>query len=206
MAEVSEADRDGNGEEEGEGSISAWIGALKQGNPDAAQVVWERFFDKLVAMAAARLRGGSRYGAVDGGESAALSAIESVCEGAKKGRFPRLHDREDLWQVLVMVTARKVSDQLERRAAQKRGGGWTASPGLLELAAAREPSPEFAAMCADECRRLLGMLKDETYRNVAVWKMEGFTREEIGKRLNCSIRTVADRLEVIRKTWEGELR
>ncbi len=57
----------------------------------------------------------------------------------------------------------------------------------------------------DECRRLLGMLKDETYRNVAVWKMEGFTSEEIGKRLNCSTRTVADRLAVIRKTWESEL-
>lgn len=189
-----------------EGSISGWIDALKQGDPDAAQVVWERYFDRLVKMAATRLRRSRGAGAADGEESAALSAIDSVCEGARNGKFPRLHDREDLWQVLVMVTARKVSDQIERKAALKRGGGWTAAPGRLDSLQAREPSPEFAAMCADECDRLLGMLKDETYRKVALWKMEGFTREEIGQFLNCSTRTVADRLEVIRKTWEGELR
>jgi DNA-directed RNA polymerase specialized sigma24 family protein len=60
-------------------------------------------------------------------------------------------------------------------------------------------------MCAEEFQRLLGLLKDEAYRNVAIWKMEGFTRKEIGERLKCSTRTVADRLNVIRKTWEGEL-
>ena len=187
------------------GSITEWIGALKAGDSSAAQALWERYFDKLVRMAAARLRNAPGTSAVDGEESAALSAIESVCKGAQLGRFPRLSDREDLWQILVMVTSRKVCDQIERRGAQRRGGGWVAAPGLLEKAHAREPSPEFAAMCADECHRLLAMLKDETYRNVAVWKMEGYTREEIGKRLKCSTRTVADRLEVIRKTWEEEV-
>jgi DNA-directed RNA polymerase specialized sigma24 family protein len=203
MGEEVESVYDGDSEA---GSITRWISALKSGDASAAQLLWERYFDKLVRMAAARLRGAPGSSAVDGEESAALSAIESVCNGAKLGRFPQLSDREDLWQILVMVTARKVCDQIERRAARKRGGGWVPSPGLLERAEAREPSPEFAAMCADECNRLLGMLKDETYRNVAVWKMEGFTREEIGKRLKCSTRTVADRLEVIRKTWEEELR
>jgi DNA-directed RNA polymerase specialized sigma24 family protein len=188
-----------------EGSITQWISALKAGDPDAARVLWERYFDKLVRMAAARLRGAPGLSAVDGEESAALSAFESVCIGAKLGRFPHLSDRDDLWQILVMVTARKVCDQIERRTARRRGGGRAPSPGILETAESREPSPEFAAMCADECRRLLGMLKDDTYRNVAVWKMEGFTSDEIGKRLNCSARTVADRLDVIRKTWEGEL-
>jgi hypothetical protein len=188
-----------------EGSITQWISALKAGNPDAARVRWERYFDKLVRMAAARLRGAPGSPAVYGEESAALSAIESFCNGAKLGRFPHLSDRDDLWQILVMVTARKVCDQIERRTASRRGGGRAPSPGILETVESREPSPEFAAMCADECRRLLGMLKDETYRNVAVWKMEGFTSEEIAKRLNCSPRTVADRLVVIRKTWEAEL-
>ena len=188
-----------------EGSITQWISALKAGDPDAARALWERYFDKLVRMAAARLQGAPGSSAVESEESAALSAFESVCNGAKLGRFPRLSDREDLWQILVMVTARKVCDQIERRTAGRRGGGRAPSPDILETAEAREPSPEMAAMCADECRRLLGMLKDETYRNVAVWKMEGFTSEEIGKRLNCSTRTVADRLAVIRKTWESEL-
>ncbi len=193
------------GGERDEGSITQWISALKAGDPDAARALWDRYFDKLVNMAAARLQGAPGSSAVESAESAALSAFASVCNGAKLGRFPRLSDREDLWQILVMVTARKVCDQIERRTAGRRGGGRAPSPDILERAEAREPSPEMAATCADECRRLLGMLKDETYRNVAVWKMEGFTSEEIGKRLNCSTRTVADRLAVIRKTWEREL-
>jgi DNA-directed RNA polymerase specialized sigma24 family protein len=188
-----------------DGSVTQWIGALKAGDPGAAQALWERYFDKLVRMAAARLRGAPGSSAVDGEETAVLSAIESVCNGAKSGRFPKLCDREDLWQILLMVTSRKICDQIERRSAKRRGGGRIVTPSLLETVQAREPTPEFAAMCADECRRLLAMLKDETYRNVALWKMEGFTREEIGRRLNCSTRTVADRLDVIRKTWEGEL-
>ena len=187
-----------------DGSITQWIGALKAGDPDAARVLWERYFDKLVRMAAARLRGAAGSSAVYGEESAALSTFESVCNGAKLGRFPHLSDRDDLWQILVMVTAQGLRPDRASHCA-RRGGGRPPSPGILETAESREPSPEFAAMCADECCRLLGMLKDETYRNVAVWKMEGFTSKEIGKRLNCSSRTVADRLDVIRKTWEGEL-
>ena len=51
-------------------------------------------------------------------ESAASSAIESVCNRAKFRRFPQLSDREDLLQILVMVRARKVCDQNERRAVR----------------------------------------------------------------------------------------
>jgi DNA-directed RNA polymerase specialized sigma24 family protein len=206
MAEEPESGAEVRGDVNGEqGSVTQWIEALKAGDPGAAQAIWERYFDKLVRMAAARLRGAPGSPAVDGEESAVLSAIESVCNGAKRGLFPKLSDRDDLWQILVMVTARKVCDQIERRSAKRRGGGRIVSENMLGTVAAREPSPEFAATCADECRRLLSMLKDDTYRNVALWKMEGFTREEIGQRLKCSTRTVADRLEVIRKTWEGEL-
>jgi DNA-directed RNA polymerase specialized sigma24 family protein len=194
----------GDEEKKDEGSITQWIGDLKAGNSDAARKLWERYFDKLVRTAAARLRGAPGSPASEDEDDAALSAIESVCNGAKLGRFPRLSDRNDLLRILVMVTSRKVYDQIERRTALGRGGGRAPSQGLLETAEAREPSPEFAAIFADEFRRLLGMLKDETYRNVATWKMEGLTREEIGVRLKCSTRTVADRLDVIRKTWEGE--
>src|SRR5271166_2852365 len=106
-----------------EGSITQWISGLKAGDPDAARALWERYFDKLVRMAAARLQGAPGSSAAESEESAALNAFESVCNGARLGRFPRLSDREDLWQILVMVAARKVCDQIERRTAGRRGGG-----------------------------------------------------------------------------------
>ena len=67
-----------------------------------------------------------------------------------------------------------------------------------------EPTPEFAAQVAEEYQRLLDLLGDETLRQVAVWKMEGFTKDEMARRLDCSRRTVARKLETIRVIWGGE--
>src|SRR4029079_11744737 len=74
----------------GEGSITHWIGDLKAGGDAAAQKIWERYFDRLVRLARAKLRATSR--AVADEEDAALSAFGSFCRGAERGRFPQLAD------------------------------------------------------------------------------------------------------------------
>jgi DNA-binding CsgD family transcriptional regulator len=51
---------------------------------------------------------------------------------------------------------------------------------------------------------LLEQLGDDTLRQVAVWRMEGFTRDEIAERLDCSRRTAARKLEAIRVIWSKE--
>ncbi len=63
---------------------------------------------------------------------------------------------------------------------------------------------EFAAQVAEQYQRLLDLLGDEKLQHVAVWKMEGLTNEEIAKRLNCSLRTVARKLDTIRIIWNKE--
>ena len=67
-----------------------------------------------------------------------------------------------------------------------------------------EPTPDFATQVADECRRLLDLLGDDSLRRVAVWKMEGYSNDEIAERLDCSRRTVARKLEAIRILWSEE--
>lgn len=196
------------------GSVTHWIGALKAGDADAARELWGRYFDRLVRLARARL-GSARCGEVDE-EDVALSALDSFCRRAAAGRFPRLDDRDDLWRLLVTITARKALDQADRRARQKRGGGRVrgesalggagpeAPGGGLEEVVGREPTPEFAAQVADECRRLLAALGDETLRRVARLRMEGYTDREIAERLGCGLRTVGRKLELIRKAWRRE--
>jgi DNA-directed RNA polymerase specialized sigma24 family protein len=66
------------------------------------------------------------------------------------------------------------------------------------------PTPEFAAMMAEECRRLLEGLDNADQETLAVAKMEGYTNEEIAKRLACSVRTVERQLRLIRKKWQEE--
>ena len=198
------------------GSVTLWVGDLKAGDHDAAQKLWERYFDKLVNVARSKLRASRRPGADEDEEDAALSAFESLCDGAAHGRFPKLADRDDLWRLLVVITARKAVDQMQRRGRQKRGGGRVVGESALaganpdqELAGldqmiGSEPTPEFAAMVAEEHQRLLDLLGDDTLRKIALWKMEGYTNEEIRQKLGCSLRTVANKLELIRRTWMPE--
>jgi DNA-directed RNA polymerase specialized sigma24 family protein len=188
---------------DGEGSVSRWISDLKAGDEEAARLLWDRYFNDLVRVARTKLRATKRLGADEDEEDAALSAFESFCKGAARGRFPLLTDRQDLWRLLVVITARKAWAIADRRGSRKRGGlvRIVAGEGIDENIAAPDPTPEFAAMVAEEYDRLLDTLGDESLRQVALWKLDGYTVDEIADRLGCARRTVARRLDLIRKTW-----
>src|SRR5689334_19253132 len=87
------------------GSVTHWLGLLQAGNADAAQPLWERYCQRLVALARRRLRGAPRAAADE--EDVALSVFDSFCRDAGAGAFPQLTDRTDLWRLLVVRTARK---------------------------------------------------------------------------------------------------
>ena len=195
-----------------EGSVTVLLGALKAGDSAAAGPLWERYFGRLVSFAQGRLRRAGGPGTVEDEEDAALSAIESFLQGVRDGRFPRLENRDNLWQILVMVTKRKVIDQVERRKTAKRGGKHRQVDGGMDELASPGPTPDATALLVEECRVLLEALSREDptdrrlLRTIALWKLEGFTNEEIAKQIGCALRTVANRLELIRKIWEREAR
>ena len=194
-----------------QGSITRWIAGVKGGDLAAAQPLWERYFARMVDLARARLRASGRRDAASDEEDAALSAFDSLCAGLARGQFPRLADRDDLWRLLVVITTRKVQAQARRQLRQKRGGGRVQAaadlvdPGgqedddLLAQAVGSEPTPEFAAMVAEEYRRLLDRLDDDVLRRVAILRMEGFTTDAIAEQIGCARRTVARQLALIRR-------
>jgi DNA-directed RNA polymerase specialized sigma24 family protein len=185
------------------GSVTHWIGLLRAGDEAAAQRLWERYFRQLVFLARQRLQGLPRRAADE--EDVALSAFNSFCQDARHGRFPQLADRDDLWRLLVTLTASKAVDLARREQAQKRGGHLAASAGdEVEAVLGHEPTPEFAAQVAESCQRLLEALGEEL-RSIAVWKMEGYTNDEIAARLGCVPRTVERRVRVIRSVWTDSL-
>jgi DNA-directed RNA polymerase specialized sigma24 family protein len=194
---------------EGPGSVTRYLGGLKAGEAEAARVLWERYFADLVRLARARLRDAPRAAADE--EDAALSAFDSLCRGAEQGHFPRLDDRADLWRVLVTITARKAADLVQHERRLKRGGGRIQSEADLAAAAleagglaqapSHEPSPELAAVMAEECRRLFEALPDESLRQVAALRLEGYTDREIAARLDCGLTTIERRLRTIRTVW-----
>jgi DNA-directed RNA polymerase specialized sigma24 family protein len=148
-------------------------------------------------------------------EDVALSAFASFCHEAAQGHFPQLADRDDLWRLLVTITARKAFHLRRDEGRQKRGGGDVLNLGqtgpssraesFLEQVMDREPTPAFAALVAEESRRLLDCLGDEQLRTIALCKLEGHTNDEIAVKLGCVRYTVQRKLSLIRDIWAKEM-
>ena len=198
----------------GEDDITQWIGGLAEGDEQAAQAIWQRYFERLMRLAERKLQGLPRRIADE--EDVALSAMHSFFRGAAAGRFPRLEDREDLWKLLVTITCRKAVKQARRQRAQKRGGGYVRGNsaflksraeepvGGIEQVLGSQPTPDLACMMADTCSVLLKLLRDDTLRSIALHRMEGYSNEEIADKLGCTVRTVERRLARIRHRWQQE--
>jgi len=192
------------------GSVTYWIRQLPAGDQAAVQELWERHFQRLVGLARKRLRR-TRRGVADE-EDVALSAFDSFFRRAREGRFPRLADRHDLWQLLVVIAARKASNLAKdvRRRAVIHGNGFATGNGeedgsFFADVISKVPDPAFAAQVAEQCERLLKQLGDTNLRDVAVWKLEGYSNKEIEAKLGRSLATVERKLRLIRDTWEREI-
>ena len=185
-------------------SVTRLIGMLKEGDRRAAQGLWEAYFGRLVGLARARLA--RAHTPVADAEDVALSAFDSFYRRAERGEFPRLEDRNDLWQLLFVITVRKACDLVNHEGRRGRGSGHVRTlSDLAELgvpeALGDEPSPELAAQVADECRRLLALLPSDALRDIALWKMEGYTNAEVAAKLGCVEQTVVRKLRAIREIW-----
>ena len=191
------------------GSVTALVERIKAGDHEAVRLLWQRYYPRLVGLARKKLQGMPGRAADE--EDAALSAFNSFCRRAEQGQFPDLKDRDGLWALLVVLTARKAADLIKHEHRQKRGGGRVQGDSALRPAgddsgavgfdslACDEPSPEEAALLAEEVESLLGRLREPALRQVAVWKLEGYTNAEIAQMQGCSLPTVERRLAIIRR-------
>jgi RNA polymerase sigma factor (sigma-70 family) len=191
-------------------SVTAWIGDLKDGQDEASQKLWQRYFGQLVGLAARRL--GSAPRRIADEEDVAVSVFESLCRGAAAGRFKQLQDRDDLWKLLTAIAGMKAVDQIRRQTAQKRGGtnvrgesvfeGVDASQigGLGQLIHS-EPTPDFLAIMDEQQQVMFRALPDPSQREVARLRFEGYSNDEIAQQLGISLRSVERKLRVIREIW-----
>ena len=195
-------------------SDTYWLELLKHGQDRAAAELWERYFNRLLLLARKKLSTGPRRIADE--EDVAISAFHSFCRGAGKKQFDRLEDRGDLWQVLAMITARKAIRQTQRERAKKRGGDQvhgesiflqfenTDAPAGIAQLASEGPDPQFQSIVDEEFSRLLDQLESQDLREIALWKLEGFTNDEIAEKIGRNVRTVERKLNLIRMQWSQE--
>jgi RNA polymerase sigma factor (sigma-70 family) len=203
-----------------------WLEDLQRGSPEAAERLWSRYVRKLAAHIRRRMQ---RYGIRHVEEDdLVVDVFASLCRGAERGRFPRLRDQDDLWQVLAMLTNNKLVDQIRKARPPHTESALGTPPGIehnqdvLRMVEGGEPTPEFAAEVADQLDYLLSLLSPQQLeamglrklgghrggdlshmlQQIVAGKLENLTNKEIAQKLDLSLRVVERALQLIRMIWE----
>jgi DNA-directed RNA polymerase specialized sigma24 family protein len=180
------------------GSVTLWLDRLTAGDPEALGPLWGRYYDRVVSLARTRLRRLDVRAAADE-EDVATSAFHQFYRAAVEDRFARLENRDDLWQVLTVLTARKVVDYHKYEGRWKRRG----SVELPNEVPSTTADPAAVTLAADEVRALFERLPNDEVREIARLKLDGYSSDEIADRLGCIVRTVNRRLALIRSIWDN---
>ena len=191
------------------GSVSAWIEDLKTGDSSAATHLWNRYHPNLLRFARNLLHNDARRFADE--DDLVAGAFGSFFCRAVAGQFPELSGRKELWALLVTITDRKAVNTVRQYMSSKRGGGkvrgestFSGEEDYVESVLASTgnplPPPDVAASLSEMMDTL-----DDDMRPVVCLRIDGYTNEEIGQRLNRSVATIERRLRLLRDQWIEEL-
>ena len=98
------------------------------------EALWRTYYERLVHYARGRLGTMPRRDADE--EDVALSAMNSFYRGWSDGRFANLNDPDDLWKMLLTITARKANKRIRYQQAEKRGAGTVRGESVFDRDAA----------------------------------------------------------------------
>lgn len=184
-----------------------FIQRVENGDPAAEEQLWSEFFEKLLRYLNTRVRVSRVPTGLIDEEAVAVSALESVFKCARQGRLQEVQDWSELSQLLFKMTGRKFIDHLRRAMRQKSFPG---TP-LKELATdstvvMKDEIPETIVEFNEQLARLIALLPDELHRQIAVFKLAGYSLSEISEKVNRAVPTVNRKWQNIRRIWGDELK
>jgi DNA-directed RNA polymerase specialized sigma24 family protein len=189
------------------GTITAALMALKDQDDQAIELLWQRFFERLCGYAESRIY--RRHRRLIDPDQIATDAFMALVDGVQNHRFEKVRNRDELWQMLTLIAARKTIVAHRRLARQKRGGGNLRGDSVfqgsrhmsLQDFASDEITPAVMAELEELSGILLDELNDDSLRQIAILRMAGHSNGEIAQKLSVSERTVERKLRMIRKVW-----
>ncbi len=180
-------------------TVTQWLDQLQAGDSAAAQKIWERYFSQLVKVAHVKL--GSVPRRVSDQEDVAVEAFACFFRSVASGRFPRLNDRDDLWQLLLLLAERRAVDAQRRHFAKKRGGGRVRGDSVLDqhrnIGECQKPMPSTVEELAAFMRSHWNF-EDQRLKQITLDKLQGYTNKEIASRQQMSVRSVERHISIIR--------
>jgi RNA polymerase sigma-70 factor (ECF subfamily) len=177
----------------------------RAGNQEAARALFERYADRLVALARKHINQ-SLARRVDA-EDIVQSVFRTFFRRAQTGEL-HLYDPDHLCALLARITIHKALDQISYHKAAKRNVNLDADSGSPEHDVVgqvldQEPTPEAVNLFLDELEHLLGRLAPDEQK-VLEMRMQGYSVEEIAQSLNTYDRKIYRILERIRALAEQE--
>jgi RNA polymerase sigma-70 factor (ECF subfamily) len=173
---------------------------LRAGDQEAATLVFNRFTQRLIALARSRLDQRMRQ-KLDP-EDVVNSAYKSFFVRNREGKF-HLESWDSLWGMLTVITVRKCGRAIDRFHTQKQDVEREVAPpregdGLIYEALASDPTPSEAALLAETVENLLRGLP-EVEQTILALTLQGYSIAEIKAQVGRTERTVQRVLERVRK-------
>jgi RNA polymerase sigma-70 factor (ECF subfamily) len=178
---------------------------LRNGDQEAAALIFQRFAHRLVALARSRLSPLLR--AKIDPEDVLQTALRSFFRGQAEGRL-EVESWDSLWSLLTVITLRKCGRRVEHFRAACRDVRREADVGRAEEdsaasweAVARDPTPAEAMVLAETVGELVRGLSDRDRRIVEL-SLQGEGIPEVAAEIGCSERTVERVLQRLRERLE----
>lgn len=193
-------------------SVTDWITQLRNGHSSACDKLWPFYLQRLTAMISQKLEY-SRTGVSDE-EDVLIDTCEVCFRKIKEGVYPNVSSRHDLWRLLTKIATRKSIDQIrksrkgvDRLRTEATQTVYSNSSSFvvdhIDSFPGAEPTPEFAAMVADESRYRLSQVPEKMVE-VVKFRLKGFTLREIAEKTDLSLPTVQRYLSFVREAWSQD--
>lgn len=190
------------------GSITQWLQRLHAGEADAAKEIWNRYYPRVVRLAALQLiKSDDR--SIDE-EDVAQSTFRTVYLAVMNGKYPDIEDRRDLWRLLLVSTLNRVRRHHRDSHTLKRSVNELVTQDQSRRRLIMEISgPDAQAEMADLIETLFRRLDQEDptgeLRQIALLKLEEHSASAIARRLKRRKNHVLQRIRLIRILWEESL-
>ncbi len=166
---------------------------VKDGDQDAAHILYERYVQRVFGLVDAKL--GAKLRASTDAEDIVQSVFRSMFHGVQEGNY-EVEPGSTLWNLLAVISLTKLRRRALHHHAQRRDIERLVSLQTVADAEAMDVSTdEFLNICVRETMQKLR----PSDREILLLRIQGFTLAEISQQMSLSGRTIARRLRTSRK-------
>lgn len=176
-----------------EDSFNRWMAGVRAGKQDAIAKVFNRFVNRLIALARTRLD--TRIRQKEDPEDVVQSVFRSFFRRHANEEID-VRSEDSLWTVLTVIAVRKCANRNRHYQAECRdvrreipGGSSSEDPNVMWEPPARDPSPEEAVMLTETVEELMRRLT-KTDRQILELVLQGLNDSQISAQVGLAIRTV----------------